>query len=295
MKFSDIYKKGYGKPNVTDIIEGGLAIDIRGKKAYSKDEQNKVFQIGMNADEVLELIKGSRGMEVIPPIGSIVMYSGQLSDVPFNWVLCNGLSGTPDLINKFVMGTNVQSEIRKTGGTADAIVVSHKHTTPSHGHTTVAHNHNASSSSGSIAPHSHSTKNHSHSATQSAHYHAGSTQSHNHYVDIPASDRIGNPGGGAWGFIIGPQAGHHPTMRVNVSTAGALTTKTHPVQPSIRVSSSAVAVNAASVASSGGSTSLGGTTVKVNNGAVTVNTTGVSGKNKNIPPYVKLAYIMRKS
>jgi len=81
--------------------------------------------------------------------GMIIMWSGTIATIPTGWLLCNGSSGTPDLRNKFIIGahsddsgaakTTVTGSATQTGGTKDAIVVSHTHTAtvtdPGHFHT----------------------------------------------------------------------------------------------------------------------------------------------------------------
>jgi hypothetical protein len=81
--------------------------------------------------------------------GMIMMWSGTIATIPSGWLLCNGSSGTPDLRNRFVIGafsddsgtakTTVTGTSTQTGGSKDAIVVSHTHTAtvtdPGHGHT----------------------------------------------------------------------------------------------------------------------------------------------------------------
>lgn len=71
------------------------------------------------------------------PSGAIIMWSGSIATIPSGWALCNGANGTPDLRNKFVIGsssdvsgvsnTSVTGENTKSGGSKDAIVVSHTH------------------------------------------------------------------------------------------------------------------------------------------------------------------------
>jgi len=79
--------------------------------------------------------------------GMIMMWSGTIATIPTGWLLCNGSSSTPDLRDKFIIGasadsggaakTNVTASYTQTGGTKDAIVVSHTHTL-----TDAGHNHN---------------------------------------------------------------------------------------------------------------------------------------------------------
>jgi hypothetical protein len=75
------------------------------------------------------------------PSGGIIMWSGTIATIPSGWLLCNGSSGTPDLRNRFVIGafqdttgvayTTVTGADTQTGGSKDAIVVSHTHTATS--------------------------------------------------------------------------------------------------------------------------------------------------------------------
>lgn len=88
------------------------------------------------------------------PSGLISMWSGSIASIPSGWVLCNGSNGTPDLRNRFVIGAHsdsvgvaystVTGSNTQTGGTKDAINVSHTHTATvtdpghTHGDNTVA-------------------------------------------------------------------------------------------------------------------------------------------------------------
>jgi microcystin-dependent protein len=65
------------------------------------------------------------------PVGGIIMWSGSLASIPSGWALCNGSNGTPDLRNRFVVGAGSTYAVDATGGSADAIVVSHTHTATS--------------------------------------------------------------------------------------------------------------------------------------------------------------------
>ena len=64
----------------------------------------------------------------IIPTGVIVMWSGSIASVPSGWYLCDGSNSTPDLRNRFIVGAGSTYSVAGTGGSADAIVVSHTHT-----------------------------------------------------------------------------------------------------------------------------------------------------------------------
>jgi microcystin-dependent protein len=72
----------------------------------------------------------------------IMLWSGSIASVPSGWQLCDGTNGTPNLRDRFVVGAGSTYAVNATGGSADAIVVSHTHTAtstvtdPGHFHTT---------------------------------------------------------------------------------------------------------------------------------------------------------------
>jgi hypothetical protein len=100
--------------------------------------------------------------------GMIMMWSGTIATIPTGWVLCNGSNSTPDLRNKFVIGahtdsagvayTTVTGSNTTTGGTKDAIVVSHTHTAtstvtdPGHNHGLWVDNDSAGNAGGGTRP-----------------------------------------------------------------------------------------------------------------------------------------------
>tara|TARA_R110002126_G_scaffold3105_1_gene16982 strand:- start:881 stop:1462 length:582 start_codon:yes stop_codon:yes gene_type:complete len=73
------------------------------------------------------------------PTGGIIMWSGSIASIPAGWLLCDGSSGTPDLRTRFVIGAGSTYGVASTGGSANAIVVTHTHTATV---TDAGHNHN---------------------------------------------------------------------------------------------------------------------------------------------------------
>jgi hypothetical protein len=68
------------------------------------------------------------------PTGGIILWSGSVGAIPAGWALCNGSNGTPDLRSRFVVGAGSAYNVNATGGTADAVVVSHSHSITDPGH-----------------------------------------------------------------------------------------------------------------------------------------------------------------
>lgn len=76
----------------------------------------------------LAIVQNDTGVANIQ-VNMIALYTGLLSTIPTNWILCDGTNSTIDMRGQFVKGANVLGEIGNTGGTAG-----HSHANPS-GHT----------------------------------------------------------------------------------------------------------------------------------------------------------------
>jgi hypothetical protein len=83
----------------------------------------------------------------IVPVGGIIMWSGNIASIPTRWALCNGSNGTPDLRDRFIVGAGSTYAPGATGGSKDAIVVSHSHSASStfSGSPLGSHSHSATS------------------------------------------------------------------------------------------------------------------------------------------------------
>ena len=108
------------------VVQGGAG--IQGNLNVGSGSGNAIVANG-NVVVNGNLIVGGAGGGVIPP-GGIIMWSGAEVNIPAGWLLCNGSNGTPDLRNRFVVGAGTGSAyaVGATGGSANAVVVSHTHT-----------------------------------------------------------------------------------------------------------------------------------------------------------------------
>jgi hypothetical protein len=71
------------------------------------------------------------------PSGGIIIWSGAANAIPSGWVLCDGNNSTPDLRGKFIVGysnTDGLFDVADTGGSKDAVLVSHTHNLQNHVH-----------------------------------------------------------------------------------------------------------------------------------------------------------------
>ena len=62
------------------------------------------------------------------PRGVIMLWSGSSASIPAGWQICDGTNSTPNLRDRFVVGAGTTYAVNATGGTKDAVVVSHTHT-----------------------------------------------------------------------------------------------------------------------------------------------------------------------
>jgi len=66
------------------------------------------------------------------PNGIIVMWSGDITNVPDGFALCDGTNGTPDLRNRFIAGAGDEYTVGQTGGEKDHQLTESE--MPSHSH-----------------------------------------------------------------------------------------------------------------------------------------------------------------
>jgi hypothetical protein len=130
-------------PNANPIVlgvDGRPATEIWLTYGFSykfilADSANNVIQ---TYDNLYGILQTAPNASSVIPSGLIAIWSGSIGSIPTGWVLCNGQNGTPDLRNSFILGAGSTYAVGTTGGSADAIVVSHTHTAtvtdPTHSH-----------------------------------------------------------------------------------------------------------------------------------------------------------------
>lgn len=67
------------------------------------------------------------------PTGGIIMWSGSIASIPSGWALCNGQNGTPNLMDRFIVGAGSSYGVGATGGEAQHTLTVNE--MPSHNHT----------------------------------------------------------------------------------------------------------------------------------------------------------------
>ena len=137
------------------------------------------------------------GIEGVPS-GVIVMWSGTNANIPSGWNLCDGTNSTPDLRDRFVVGSGSTYTTGDTGG-SNTVTLTTSHL-PSHSHgvgsistdAAGSHSHNFNTNTGNAGGHSHSgstsnTGSHNHTA-----YWANSSGGNNRFHQMKTSQTYHN-------------------------------------------------------------------------------------------------------
>lgn len=109
-------------------------------------------------DDLYPILQSAPAVSNTFSAGMIILWSGSLGSIPTGWVLCDGTNATPDLRDRFVVAAGNTYAVGATGGSADAIVVTHTHTAtsvvtdPGHVHGIPGTNTSAGSPSGLFNP-----------------------------------------------------------------------------------------------------------------------------------------------
>ena len=153
------YQAGSSTPLVTYTDNGGtiananpIVLDASGRTpqqiwlltgfSYKFVLQNSDAVLIQTLDNIYPILQNAPASAPAVPSGVILLWSGSTGSVPAGWLLCDGTNGTPDLRDRFIIGAGNTYAVNATGGTADAVVVSHTHaatvTDPGHTHTFTA-------------------------------------------------------------------------------------------------------------------------------------------------------------
>ena len=83
------------------------------------------------------------------PVGIITVWTGSVGSVPAYWVVCNGLSGTPDMTGRLAKGSEVDGDINTANS---GFWLKHMHDGEDHTHTQASHYHGDLSIGANDAP-----------------------------------------------------------------------------------------------------------------------------------------------
>jgi hypothetical protein len=158
------------------------------------------------------------GSNAFVPRGMIAIWHGTFASIPTGWALCDGTNGTPNLTEKYILGSGSTYNVGQARNANNmqygpANIPTHQHTAGSspsggHGHGTsqdYAHRHKFEGN----APHSHQTQydngsQHNHNSSYVGNHQHGAVNnsgSHEHRLAIADTRWVGNQfnqAGGSW-------------------------------------------------------------------------------------------------
>jgi hypothetical protein len=136
--------EGCSPANVNNAIRSLMALLKDQQAGTSGDPFTVAGTFGLTGGLTLDGTAGTSGQILVSAgsgntptwgnafvAGMIIIWSGSSASIPSGWLLCDGSNSTPDLRNRFVVGATSTYAVGATGGSADAIVVSHTHTATS--------------------------------------------------------------------------------------------------------------------------------------------------------------------
>lgn len=160
---------------ILSVLVAGSVIAATVVKPHTYTDGDTIYaaDINDNFDTLFGLVSNVEANTKVIPSHIIVMWSGTIANIPAGWALCNGTNDTPDLTDRFILGT-VTDETDPKGG-SNTVSISHTHDT------------------GSLSAVS-SGSEHSHAMNVST----SSDGAHNHY--LPIGQSIGADYGMFWNY-----------------------------------------------------------------------------------------------
>ena len=210
------------------------------------------------------------------PAGVIVMWAGTVAGIPAGWALCNGLNGTPNLQDRFIVGAGAGYGVGAAGGT----------TAHTHGGAVAAH----SLAVNEMPMHNHgiSDPGHGHTSNDPGHAHGVHDPGHAHGVHDPGHAHGYNDQGITWDSILSSGGtGRNVSPVDRARTTGAATTGV-----GIHASGTGIGIHGAhtGVTVNGAFTGISTTNVGAGWGhshGLTIN------HSDHRPPFFALCYIMK--
>lgn len=142
------------------------------------------------------------------PAGGIIMWSGSTGSIPSGWLLCDGNNSTPDLRDRFIIGSG---NLFATGATGGSTTISTANLP--------AHTHSLSGTTSSDGAHTHTVTDPGHTHTLSGNTYAKlGDYSAGAYIYAAAG---GTTGSSTTGITIGSAAAHTHTFSGTSGSTGS--------------------------------------------------------------------------
>lgn len=146
--------KVFNNATITGSLTGNVVGNVTGNSSTATTLSNSrtisltgdatgstTFNGSSDATISVTVVDDSHNHSNLIPSGCIVMWSGSIASIPSGWYLCNGANGTPNLIDRFIVGAGSSYGVSSTGGSKDSILVSHTHSFSATTSTSGSHQH----------------------------------------------------------------------------------------------------------------------------------------------------------
>ena len=136
------------------------SITFRGSDSRLAIDGNTVWHAGNDGSGSgldADTVDGQHASALGVPSGVICMWSGTNANIPSGWYLCDGTNGTPDLRDRFIVGSGSSYTTGNTGGAASVTLTTAQ--MPSHTHSGPSHTHSFSGTTSSSGAHSFAARN----------------------------------------------------------------------------------------------------------------------------------------
>lgn len=103
----------------TDPVDQNTTVEAALDLLYSRDADDIPFDSDGNGSNDTTVGEYLRQDSIGVPSGVIVMWSGSVLSIPTGWFLCDGTNGTPNLTDRFIVGSGTKFTHASTGGSFD--------------------------------------------------------------------------------------------------------------------------------------------------------------------------------
>lgn len=94
--------------NTTDIKNIDTRVTkLENKVADKSDYEDLKTKVDTNTTNITNIKNEIKNLQDAMPVGSIIMYNGKAEEIPSGWAICDGENGTPNLIDRFILGSNI--------------------------------------------------------------------------------------------------------------------------------------------------------------------------------------------
>ncbi len=135
----------------SDVVQG-IVTSLNAEESWKTTSYLMMFTLdaGFSSNRIIHIISKMPLSTGVIPRGMIMAWAGTPDNIPDGWALCDGQDGTPDLNDKFILGTSDAEKVGASGGEKEHTLELYEMPAHSHGETGTVLKNNYGSSPMSI-------------------------------------------------------------------------------------------------------------------------------------------------